>query len=221
MGVAVPGIDQGVGSSTRGWSLRRTSRHLLDRVLVTGLGPVGALAAQIFAASGYTVTAIDPLPARRALASALGLSEVRADFTAEAGQKHAPLDGMQLAVECSGHERALIDCCQIVAKRGEVVMVGVPWKQRCDASAFALVQAVFHRYVVLRSGWEWEVPRHAQDFTIGTIAANLTGALRYLEQGRVRVAGLARSVAIADCQQVWQELLHGRSATPTVVFTWP
>jgi len=225
--VRIPdGMDPAVAVFCRlmavGWAtLVTTSARPPDRVLVTGLGPVGVLAAQIFAAAGYLVTAIDPLPERRVLAVSLGLRDVRAGVDSAPVAAGAALTQLQLAVECSGHERAVIDCCQLVAKRGEVVMVGVPWARRSEASAFEVLHAVFHRYVVLRSGWEWEVPRQAQDFTVGSIAANLVGALRWLEEGRVRVTGLAAPVAVAQCQEVWQELLHGRSATPTVVFQWP
>jgi len=199
------------------WStLVTTTARPPDRVLVTGLGPVGNLAAQIFSAAGYVVTAIDPLAGRRELALSLGLTDVRATVAGEV----PALEGVQLAVECSGHERAVIDCCQVVAKRGEVVMVGVPWTKRSDASAFDVLHAVFHRYVVLRSGWEWEVPRHAQEFTVGSMAANLAGALRWLHEGRVRVDGLARLAPIVACQEVWQDLLTQCSAHPTAVFEW-
>ena len=162
------------------------------------------------------MTAIDPVAGRRALAQSLGLADVRDTVPAD----QAALGGaIQLAVECSGHERAVIDCCKVAAKRGEVVLVGVPWKKRCDASAFEVLHAVFHRYVVLRSGWEWEVPRHARDFIVGSIHGDLAGALRWLKQGRVKVEGLASRVKPAQAQEVWQDLLNQRGA-PTAVFDW-
>jgi NADPH:quinone reductase-like Zn-dependent oxidoreductase len=223
--VRIPaGMDPAVAVFCRlmavSWStLVTTTARPPDRVLVTGLGPVGNLAAQIFSAAGYAVTACDPLASRRALARSLGIADVRAGVAPEVSASE-PLGGVHLAVECSGHERAVIDCCQVVAKRGEVVMVGVPWARRSDANAFEVLHAVFHRYVVLRSGWEWEVPRHAQEFSVGSMAANLAGALCWLQDGRVRVDGLARSVPVAACQEVWQELLTQRAVEPTAVFIW-
>lgn len=216
------GMDPAVAVFARlmgvSWStLVTTTARPPDRVLVTGLGPVGNLAAQIFSAAGYTVTAVDPVANRRALAQSLGLEDVRESVPTDV----AVLGGaIQLAVECSGHERAVIDCCQVAAKRGEVVLVGVPWRKRCDASAFEVLHAVFHRYVVLRSGWEWEVPRQARDFTVGSIQADLAGALRWLREGRVKVDGLAVRARPAEAQQVWQDLLHQRGTCPTAVFDW-
>jgi threonine dehydrogenase-like Zn-dependent dehydrogenase len=198
------------------WStLVTTTARPGDRVLVTGLGPVGNLAAQIFSAAGYVVTAVDPVPGRRALAEQCGLSDVRADIGPAASG-----DGYQLAVECSGHEAAVIGCCQQVRKRGEVAMVGVPWRKRSDASAHELLNIIFHRYVVLRSGWEWEVPTQAREFAVGSIFANFAAALRWLESGRIRTEGLATVAHPAEAQRVWQDLLHQRGAAPTAIFDW-
>ncbi len=196
------------------WStLVTTTARPPDQVLVTGLGPVGNLAAQVFTAAGYRVIAIDPVAARRELAASFGLPDVRSVVPSDLRE------GAQLAVECSGHEQAVLDCVKAVRKRGEVALVGVPWKQRTDLSAHALLHAIFHRYVVVRSGWEWEVPGHARDFTVGSINANLTGALDWLADGRVRVDGLATVHRPADAQQVWQDLRHQRGA-PTAIFDW-
>ena len=196
------------------WStLVTTTARPPDQVLITGLGPVGNLAAQVFTAAGYRVTAVDPVAERRTLATSLGLRDVRTTV---------PTDlpgGAQLAVECSGHEQAVLDCVNAVRKRGEVALVGVPWKKRTDVSAHALLHAIFHRYVVVRSGWEWEVPTHAREFTVGSIVGNFTGALEWLAEGRVRVDGLASVHAPGDAQRVWQDLRHQRG-TPTAIFDW-
>jgi threonine dehydrogenase-like Zn-dependent dehydrogenase len=192
-------------------TLVTTTARPPDSVVVTGLGPVGNLAAQIFQAAGYAVTAVDPTASRRALAKQAGLTDV---------QETMPAFEAALAVECSGHEQAVLDCCQHVRKRGEVVLVGVPWHKRCELSAFDLLHAVFHRYVVLRSGWEWEVPHQPREFTTGSINGNLTGALTWLGQGRVRVDGLYQRIQPADAQSAWQDLLHQRGEFLTVVFDW-
>ena len=113
----------------------------------------------------------------------------------------------------------MLDCVNAVRKRGEVALVGVPWKKRSDVSAHAVLHAIFHRYVVVRSGWEWEVPMHACDFTEGSIFGNLTGAMAWLAEGRVRVDGLARVHSPSDAQRVWQDLYHQRG-TPTAIFDW-
>ena len=56
-------------------------------------------------------------------------------------------------------------------------MVGVPWARRTDLTAHQVLDAIFHRYAVVRSGWEWEVPRRPEEFRTGSILGNITGAL--------------------------------------------
>ncbi len=217
--VPVPaGLDPAVAVFCRlmgvSWStLITTTARPPDQVLVTGLGPVGNLAAQIFRAAGYVVTSVDPVASRCGLAQRLGL-------TASTELPRAALrDRVGLVVECSGHEQAVLDGVELVRKGGELAMVGVPWKQRCDLSAHRLLHAVFHRYVRVRSGWEWEVPVQRQDFATGSIFGNLAAALTWLADGRVRVDGLAEQVSARDAQLAWQDLRHQRGA-PTRVFTW-
>lgn len=203
----------GVSMST----LNTTTARAPARVVVTGLGPVGNLAAQIFNRCGFQVTAIDPVATRRASATAVGLHDVRASLTENAEDLTGKI---ALHIECSGHEQAVLDGCKTVAKRGEVVLIGVPWRKRTDLTAFEILHAVFHRYVVLRSGWEWEVPEQPRDFVHNSIAENYTAALRWLNEGTVKVDNLADRYSPRDAQLVYSGLLVQSLPTPGALFDW-
>jgi len=214
------GIDPAIAVFARlagvSWtSLTTTDARPPDRVLVTGLGPVGILAAQLFAAAGYRVTAVEPIAARRELASALDIADLHESGDALPDQRR-----YQLAVECSGHEAAVLDCCRRVRRGGEVALVGVPWTQRCDLAAQELLHAVFYNFVQLRSGWEWELPLASEDFRVGSRGGNFSGAMAWLADGRLRVDGMGWRVDPADAQAVWQDVLHRRSPAPTAIIAW-
>lgn len=213
--------DQAVFARLMGVSmatLTTTAARPPARVVVTGLGPVGYLAAALFAACGYRVCACDPDERRRAL-TASRLPHVYV-VPAPPLEDAAWAGETALVIECSGHERAALDGCRIVAKGGEVVLVGVPWARRADdLSAHDLLHAVFHRYVVLRSGWEWELPRHPTEFRPGSVWGNLEGALRWLADGKILV-DVYSLYAPADCQSAYQNLLLGREPRLAVVFDW-
>jgi threonine dehydrogenase-like Zn-dependent dehydrogenase len=198
-------------------TLTTTAARPPAQVLVTGLGLVGHLAAKIFASCGYEVTACDPSASRRQMAEASGirrvLPAVPLDEPGFAGE-------VALAVECSGHEQGALDGCRAVRKRGEVVLIGAPWQRRTELSAHELLHAVFHRYVTLRSGWEWELPLHATDFRTGSIYGNLAAALCWLAEGRVSVDGLYSLVPPQEAQRAYQDLLHQRAERLAVVFDW-
>ncbi|MDQ3815890.1 MAG: zinc-binding alcohol dehydrogenase [Armatimonadota bacterium] len=203
----------GVSMST----LVTTTARPPDHVVVTGLGPVGHLAAQIFQACGYTVLASDPDATRRELAHKGGIAEVRDQLPLQ--DPHWK-DKTALVLECSGHEQAALDACRLVKKRGEVVLIGVPWRQRTQLSAHELLHAIFHRYAVVRSGWEWEVPKQETEFRAGSIYADIEAALKWLHDGKIRVSGLYSVYDPRDCQDAYQALLHAREKSLAIVFDW-
>src|SRR5204863_6310376 len=130
------------------------------------------------------VTACDPSPSRRAIAEQAGIGRV---LSAVSGDAQEPVGEVSLVLECSGHEQGAVDGCRVVRKRGEVVLIGTPWQRRTDLPAHELLHLIFHRYVTVRSGWEWELPLHPTEFRTGSIHGNLAAALRWLSEGRVSV----------------------------------
>ncbi len=198
-------------------TLTTTSARPPEKVLVMGLGLVGHLAAKVFASCGYDVMACEPNASRRDIALQTGIKPV---FPA------VPLDDPNIAgqvglvLECSGHEQATLDGCHIVRKRGEVVLVATPWKRQTDLYAHELLHTIFFKYVVMRSGWEWELPWQTTDFRTNSIFGNLAAALRWLAEGRIKVNDLYTKVPPREAQQAYQDLLHKRSPRLAIVFDW-
>jgi threonine dehydrogenase-like Zn-dependent dehydrogenase len=189
-----------------------------DIVVVTGMGPVGYLCAHLFAISGYEVLAVEPNEARRRIAERSGLRGVYPDVPLEDA---AVKGNVALVVECSGHEGAALDAARIVRKGGEVVLVGVPWKRRTDLPAHDLLDVVFRNYVTLRSGWEWELPRHASDFRPHSNFGCFSLALRWLAERRIPL--LQSLIAVhrpEDAQEVYRSLLRKNTAELFHIFDW-
>lgn len=202
----------GVSMST----LNTTKVHAPERVLVTGLGLVGNLAAQVFANCGYFVTAVDPAPARQESARKAGVSDVRSSI-AELGELSGQIG---LHVECSGHEQAVIEGSLAVRKGGEVVLVGVPWSRHVDTPVFNLLHTIFHRYVTVRSGWEWEIPRQPTPFIGNSIHGNYVAAVDWIAKGRIKVKHLADGYSPTEAQHVYAGLLAQSLPTAGAYFDW-
>lgn len=198
-------------------TLVTTTARPPSRVLVTGLGIVGHLAAQIFQSCGYNVLACDPAEERCRLALKNNIKNV---------QGAIPVDDPSLAgkialcIDCSGHEQAVSDACKMVQKRGEIVLVGVPWARRTGLFAHDILSAVFHRYIVLRSGWEWEVPVHPTDFRTGSIMENLAGAIQWIGENKIRLDGIYTKHHPGEAQTVYQNLMRMHNCLLTAVFDW-
>lgn len=195
-------------------TLATTKVHPGSQVLVTGLGIIGNLAAQIFAAAGYDVTAVDPDPQRRSLGELAGLPRVLDTVPALSDE-----DGFRLALDCSGHEGAVLQACNSMARGGEVVLVGVPWQARTFISAHEITHIVFHRMLTLRSGWEWTQPRYSNTLIPGaSTMESISDALRWLKAGRVRVDGLADVADPLRAPEAYARLHE--SSRLTVMFDW-
>ena len=100
------------------------------------------------------------------------------------------------------------------------MLIGVPWQRQTELYAHDVLIEVFHRYVVLRSGWEWEIPHHAADFRPHSIYDNFRTALRWLAEGKIAVEGLVRLVSPQDAPDVYQSLLLKTTTDLFAVFDW-
>lgn len=100
------------------WAAQKARVGPGDRVLVTGGGPIGLLAAQVARAfGGVDVTVTDLNEYRLTLARQLGLVGHRAN---------APLtQEYDVLLECSGVQPALTDGMSAIARAGRVVLVGM------------------------------------------------------------------------------------------------
>jgi len=197
-------------------TLMTTAARPGDIVLITGAGPVGYLCALLFAVSGYDVRMVEPDPNRRRIAEESGIKNVYPSIPRDEDVKGK----VGLAIDCSGHEQAVLDGAQVVRKGGEVVLVGVPWKQCTDLTAHELLRVVFHNYVVLRSGWEWELPHHVSDFRPHSIYSGYHLALRWLAERRIPSQGLITLHRPEDAQSVYQGLLHDKAEGLFQIFDW-
>ncbi|MEI7905079.1 MAG: zinc-binding dehydrogenase [Candidatus Firestonebacteria bacterium] len=203
----------GISMST----LNTTSARPPSKVLITGLGIVGNLAAQLFQHCGYEVYAVEPNEIRRKFAENCGLKKL---FPAIPAEDPELKDKIQLALDCSGHEKAVIDALKIVARKGEVVLLGVPWKRNTDIFAHEAFHAVFHKYAVLRSGWEWEIPRFPETFKGNSMAENFTAALNWLKEENITVDGIYDVASPKEAGRVYESYLQGRAKYLTTVFNW-
>lgn len=107
------------------WACRKGGVGAGSRVLVTGAGPVGLVAAQAALALGAAcVTVTDVNPHRLALALELGVTSAL-DVSSVSASEQLAGSGVDVLLECSGHPAATADAIRAVARAGTVVLVGM------------------------------------------------------------------------------------------------
>lgn len=210
-------------------TLMTTKARPGDRVIISGAGPVGYLAAHIFKLSGYEVSVVEPDATRRGQIAASGLSSTFTDIPTD---DQSFSGKVALVVDCSGHEKAVLGGCRVVRQHGEVVLIGVPWKRHTELYAHDILHAVFNNFVLLRSGWEWEYPLLAKGFKWAellegynnsphSIFTGFAKALKWLSEDRIPLRGLVRQLSPEDPAAVYGALLERRITEPFLVFEWP
>ncbi len=93
-----------------------------DRVLVTGPGPIGLLAAQVARAAGGAVQIVGTA------GDALRLEAARAMGFAAATVKDEPENPADVVIECSGSGSGMTLCLQSVRRGGRYVQIGLAGK---------------------------------------------------------------------------------------------
>ncbi|MCA3441162.1 MAG: zinc-binding dehydrogenase [Rhodobacter sp.] len=223
-GTAVLARLMGVSVTT----LMTTRARPGDRVIVTGAGPVGLLAAHLFRMSAYRVTVVDPDATRRSQAKDSGITDVHAAMPLG---DPAYQGKVALVVDCSGHEGAALDGCKIVQRMGEVVLVGVPWRKLSDHSAHDVTHAVFFNHVTLRSGWEWELPMHGRIFlweellegynnSPHSIFGGFERSLRWLAEGQIPIGGLIHRASPEDPAAIYAAIMARQITEPFILLDW-
>src|SRR5699024_8912958 len=106
-----------------------------DRVVILGLGPVGACAVATAVAAGGHVIAIDPIADRRKLAEKLGAEltvDPRAVDTIQ--QVHSVTEnvGAEIVIECSASPDAQRQALKAVRVHGTVLLLGANNQMEID-----------------------------------------------------------------------------------------
>ena len=126
--------------------------HAVDRsglqpggsILVTGAGPIGALAVLAARAAGAgRILVSEPNPNRRRRIEQLGVGAILIDPTTESvadrvRQETTEGIGVDAAIECAGNARALEACIDAVRAQGVVVVVGL-MQGKVGVSPFQLI----------------------------------------------------------------------------------
>lgn len=145
----VDGALVACGLGTAWAALRRAEVSGADRVLVTGLGPVGIGAAMLARALGAQTIGYDVSPERTELAKGLGIEVARADDNpTEALMELSGGKGFEVAIECSGSPDARRLSLEVARPWGRVVFVGEGGFVTFDVSPLLI-----HPQLTLMGSW--------------------------------------------------------------------
>ena len=198
-------------------SIFRMRARAVDTIIVTGLGLVGLMAAQILACLGYRVYAVDPSGNRRDVAALANIANIAASLDAWPALKKSA-GGM---LECSGNEEALRLALPYMRPGSDIFQVGVPWRKCGDWDAHSLLYDLFYSYVSLHGGWEWYLPKKPAGFEPHCSHAHIRAAMDFIAEGKITIVPeMYESCDPRDCGRVYQEIAHPSRPWTTMMFDW-
>ncbi|MGM9608537.1 MAG: zinc-binding alcohol dehydrogenase [Oscillospiraceae bacterium] len=209
------------------------------KVMVSGLGIIGVMAAQVFQRCGYNVIGVDPSQARRELARQCGITKVFAQ---------PPLDDpeyggqISLALECSSVESGAMGCARMVRRFGEVVLVATHLVRTEDRQMNELLNVIYRNNVTFKGGVEWKIPVYEPDFSASKNTAqlgndvpavyhapysiqnsyemNMKAAVQWLAEGSILVDHLYDLHDPRNCTQIYKDVSEKKNIKPALMFDW-
>jgi 2-desacetyl-2-hydroxyethyl bacteriochlorophyllide A dehydrogenase len=208
-------------------AVRVSAPELGDRVVVLGLGGVGIIAAQLFAAAGVEVIGVDPSPERLELARSSGIASVvqgGSDAAIDAVLQLTGPAGAEIVVEATGIPR-LVEQGLAVAKRGgQLVLLGSP-RGAYEADLTPILNHVHlwqdHGTVTIKGAHEWQFPVYSDQFTRHSIQRNAETIFGLMERGAIDLsATIGRIVRPADAPQAYEGMTANPAEWSGVLFDW-
>lgn len=135
-------------------AMKRGGVTSADRLLVTGLGPIGLLAVQAARLYGVKeIYATDVIPFRQKLAMEMGVTAVidpsRENLSARLDELTGG-EGVDVVVETSGNARAINQTVKSVKRGGRIVFIGMPAEDEVPIDINQLIDSELNVYGVFR-----------------------------------------------------------------------
>ena len=198
-------------------SIYHSAAKPVEKVVVTGLGMVGLMCAQIADSFGYEVYAVDPSEERRNIARKTGLVHVGKSL------EEWPRLKKQVATmyECSGNENALHNAIPYMRKRGEIFQIGVPWKKGSDWDAHTLLYELFYSFISIHGGWEWSIPLKSDELHSHSSYGHIHSAMEFLAAGRIKVIEEMYELRNPkECNQVYHDITVPKMCPTSMMLDW-
>ena len=204
-------------------AVRKAEFGVGESVLVIGQGIVGNLAAQLFAIAGAEVMVADVIEPRLQVARECGITHAVNPLTADlkdAVTTWTEGKGPQIVVEAVGDADLICLAVNLVAARGQVVLLGTPRKRKSLPMTQVFARVHMHD-ITVNGAYLFDVPRAETEYVRHSIRGNVQQIFGWLRDGRLRTQPLQTLAASPQqCQQAYEQLNQHRDRYQVILFDW-
>jgi 2-desacetyl-2-hydroxyethyl bacteriochlorophyllide A dehydrogenase len=205
-------------------SIRVSRIEVGDNVLITGLGLVGNLAAQLALLQGAEVFAADLSAERRACANECGIA-----VTIDAGKPNwaqevrrlAGPRGVTTAIEATGLSPIITDTIPLMSQSGEIILLGTP-RAPFETNATEIYSHIhLPGFISIKGALEWRYPTFRNEFVKHSVERNSEIILELIASGRIRVEPLyTHRLRPEDAAKAYVGLRERKDEYIGVAFDW-
>lgn len=152
-------IDDCIGTPYRG--IKRLGVNASDTVLITGVGPIGAAATIISRFLNARVIAVDINDYRLEQLSQYGVEHTINPLKDDVLKKVREITknkGVDVAIECSGMEKAQVECLDAVKPLGRVVFLGI----KSESTAVNVLRQFILKEITVTGSWASRPNEHPE-----------------------------------------------------------
>jgi len=206
-------------------ALRTSSIELGDDVLVTGLGAIGNLAAQLAQLQGANLIATDISAARITVARACGISNTINNSTENLKdliEQKTDRRMVSTLIDATGSVKLISEAIKLVGMNGEVILLGSP-RAPFETNLTSFMQH-FHYLPwchTLKGALEFTYPTHPVEFAKHSIERNARINLGYILSGKLIVKPLLSHLILpSEIQAAYDGLRNKPDEYYGVVLDW-
>lgn len=206
-------------------AIRNSKIELGDFVLITGLGAIGNLAAQLAQLQGATVIATDIDDNRIALAQQSGIRYIINSKKENLSEKILEITKGALIstyIDATGVTPVVNESLDNLQLFGEVILLGSP-RTPYESNLTKTLQHfhLFPHCLTLKGALEFTYPTHQQDFVKHSIERNATIVLDLINEEKLIIKPIySHKVSPADAQSAYDGLKNKPGEYTGVVFDW-
>jgi len=205
-------------------SIRVSHIEVGDFVLVTGLGQVGNLAAQLAILQGAQVAGVDLSAHRCACARACGIASTlhaQGSDWMDQVRRLSGNRGVTTAIEATGLSATITQLLPLMAPFGEIILLGTP-RSPYETNATEIFSHVhLPPFVELRGALEWRFPTFKDGFSKHSVERNSEIILELIASERIRVAPLCTHKLPPEmAAEAYAGLREKKDEYLGVVFDW-
>ena len=206
-------------------ALRKSRIELGDCVLVTGLGAIGNLAAQLAGLQGGRVIAADINEKRIELARRCHVETVLNSASGDLSsfvEQHTGGRKVSTYIDASGLAPVISSCMDLVALNGEVILLGSPrTPYETDLTRFLQYYHNYPWYHTLKGALEFSYPTREDEFSKHSIERNSKIILTLIREEKLHIRPIySHKIKPSGIQQAYDGLREKPDEFIGVIIDW-